>query len=96
MKGYIAKYQNSVLSDQEVFDNFVVGEGSKWAEAPPFDGQVFNCTLTDAPYPSWVFNKAYCQWQAPVPVPADAGQGEPPKRYTWNEATTSWVEVPAV
>jgi hypothetical protein len=22
----------------------------------------------------------------------DAGTGEPPKRYQWDEATTSWVE----
>jgi len=26
-------------------------------------------------------------------MPADAGMGEPPKMYSWDEATTSWVEV---
>jgi hypothetical protein len=29
---------------------------------------------------------------APVAMPEDAGTGEPPKRYSWDEATTSWIE----
>lgn len=45
------------------------------------------------PYPSWVINENTCQWQAPVAMPEDANTGEPPKRYQWNEATTSWVEA---
>jgi hypothetical protein len=44
------------------------------------------------PYNSWVLNEDTCLWEAPVAMPADAGTGEPPKRYTWDEATTSWVE----
>jgi hypothetical protein len=46
------------------------------------------------PYPSWVLDEN-AQWQAPVPMPEDAGTGEPPKMYSWDEATLSWVEVPA-
>ena len=42
------------------------------------------------PYNSWVLNEETCQWKAPVDMPADAGTGEPPKRYTWDEATVSW------
>jgi hypothetical protein len=42
---------------------------------------------------SWVLNETTCLWDAPVPMPEDAGTGEPPKRYQWDEATTSWVEV---
>ena len=42
------------------------------------------------PFNSWVLNENTCQWEAPVAMPADAGQGEPPKRYSWNEDTTSW------
>ena len=38
------------------------------------------------PYPSWALNDQ-AQWQAPVPMPTDG------KRYSWDEATTSWVEV---
>lgn len=44
------------------------------------------------PYNSWVLNDA-CQWESPIPAPSDAGTGEPPKRYSWDETTTSWVEV---
>lgn len=40
------------------------------------------------PFNSWVLNETTCQWEAPVPMPTDD------KRYTWDEATTSWVEVP--
>jgi hypothetical protein len=42
------------------------------------------------PYASWVLNDA-AQWEAPVAMPEDAGTGEPPKMYSWDEATTSWV-----
>jgi hypothetical protein len=45
------------------------------------------------PYNSWVLNEDTCLWDAPVAMPADAGTGEPPKRYTWDEETTNWVEV---
>ena len=47
------------------------------------------------PYPSWVLNSDTAQWEAPVPMPEDAGTGEPPKMYSWDEATQSWVEVQA-
>lgn len=43
------------------------------------------------PYNSWVLIEETCRWKAPVDMPADAGTGEPPKRYSWDEATTSWV-----
>lgn len=39
------------------------------------------------PYPSWVLNEASCNWEAPIPMPDDG------KRYRWDEATQSWVEV---
>lgn len=42
------------------------------------------------PFNSWVLVEETCQWKAPVDMPADAGTGEPPKRYTWDEATVSW------
>ena len=45
------------------------------------------------PFNSWVLNESTCQWEAPVPMPADAGTGEPPKMYSWDESTTSWVEA---
>jgi hypothetical protein len=43
------------------------------------------------PYASWVLNESTCLWDAPVALPSDAGTGEPPKMYTWDETTTNWV-----
>jgi len=45
------------------------------------------------PYASWTLNGNTAQWEAPVPMPEDAGTGEPPKMYSWDEATTSWKET---
>jgi hypothetical protein len=45
------------------------------------------------PYTSWTINTTTWTWEAPTPMPSDAGTGTPPKRYNWDEATTSWVEV---
>ena len=42
------------------------------------------------PYTSWVLNETTCLWDAPVAYPTDG------KRYTWDEATTSWVEMQEV
>jgi hypothetical protein len=39
------------------------------------------------PYNSWVLNETTCLWDAPVAMPTDD------KRYSWDEDTTSWVEV---
>jgi len=39
------------------------------------------------PYASWVLNEDTCLWNAPTPMPTDD------KMYTWDEATTSWVEI---
>ena len=39
------------------------------------------------PYASWTLNDDTCLWEAPVAYPEDG------KMYTWDEDTTSWVEV---
>ncbi len=44
------------------------------------------------PYDSWVLDPVELNWKAPVDMPADADQGDPPKRYYWDEATVSWKE----
>jgi hypothetical protein len=44
------------------------------------------------PYDSWFLNETTCYWEAPVPMPADAGTGEPPKMYLWDEEIVDWVE----
>jgi hypothetical protein len=40
------------------------------------------------PFPSWVLDESSCLWEAPVPYPTDG------KRYSWDEDTTSWMEIP--
>ena len=44
--------------------------------------------ISPKPFNSWVLDENTCQWKAPVDKPTDD------KRYTWDEATTSWVEIP--
>jgi hypothetical protein len=39
------------------------------------------------PFASWVLNSGTAQWEAPTQMPDDG------KMYSWNEATTSWIEV---
>lgn len=45
------------------------------------------------PFASWLLNETTCLWEAPVAMPTDAGTGDPPKMYSWDEATTNWVLV---
>ena len=52
-----------------------------------------NAFVPPKPFASWILNNDTAQWDAPTPMPSDAGTGEPPKRYSWDEATTSWVEA---
>ena len=49
--------------------------------------QVNDVFYAPQPYPSWTLNQTTWLWQAPTPYPTDD------KRYRWNEATTSWLEV---
>lgn len=41
------------------------------------------------PFNSWLLDEDTCQWKSPTPYPNDD------KIYTWDEETTSWVEVNA-
>lgn len=43
--------------------------------------------ITPKPFPSWTLNQTTCDWEAPVPMPNDG------KRYSWDEAAQSWVEI---
>ena len=51
-----------------------------------FDGVGF---YSPSPYPSWTKNADTYLWNAPTPMPTEEG-----KRYSWDEATLSWVELP--
>jgi hypothetical protein len=43
------------------------------------------------PFPSWTLNTTTYFWEAPVSLPGDNGQGNPPKFYMWDEANQNWV-----
>lgn len=43
--------------------------------------------ISPKPFDSWLLNEDTCRWEAPIAYPEDG------KFYTWDEATTSWVEV---
>ena len=42
------------------------------------------------PFASWLLDEDKAQWKAPVEMPSDASID---KKYTWNEETTSWIEL---
>lgn len=39
------------------------------------------------PFPSWTLDDDTCLWEAPTAYPDDG------KRYYWDEATLTWVEI---
>jgi hypothetical protein len=43
--------------------------------------------ISPQPYNSWLLDGTTCWWYSPVPYPTDD------LIYTWDEATTSWVET---
>ena len=43
--------------------------------------------IAPQPYASWILNEDTCQWEPPLPYPTDG------KQYSWDEDTTSWVEI---
>ncbi len=43
--------------------------------------------IAPQPFPSWALNEDTCLWESPVAYPDDD------KMYTWDEATTNWIEV---
>lgn len=48
--------------------------------------EIRDAFIPPKPFASWVLNEDTCLWEAPVAMPTDG------KFYTWDEATTSWVE----
>jgi hypothetical protein len=43
--------------------------------------------ISPKPYNSWVLNEDSCLYEAPTPMPTDD------KIYSWDEDTTSWIEI---
>lgn len=38
------------------------------------------------PYSQWILDQDTCEWQAPIPYPADG------KQYAWNEINGAWQQ----
>ena len=98
-----------IVAEQDFFDTFVNSSPGQWIqtsynthanqhpEGRPLRGNYAGIGHTyDAtndvfyapkPYSSWTLNEVTWTWDAPVPMPTDN------KMYTWDEATTNWVEV---
>ena len=90
-----------IVAEQDFINSGAVGDSFLWIQTSYNNafgkrfggvGHTYDKTLgafiAPKPYPSWVLD-AELIWGAPVVYPADAGEFE----YTWDEDTTSWVEV---
>jgi len=89
-----------IVSEQDFINSGAVGDSFLWVQTSYNNnfrknfagvGDTYDKTrdafITPKPYPSWILIEDTCQWTAPVAYPDDD------KEYTWNEATTNWVEV---
>jgi hypothetical protein len=39
---------------------------------------------------SWIWNTTTLEYDPPIPMPSDAGTGNPPKTYKWDESIVNW------
>jgi hypothetical protein len=99
-----------IVAEKEFFDTYVDDTPGEWIqtsynthgnqhpEGRPLRGNYAGIGYTydrtndvfyaPQPYASWVLDNTTWTWKAPIAQPNDG------KMYTWNEATTNWVEVP--
>jgi len=77
-RGNVHYGQDNQPDGGEALNKNYAGIGYTW------DGTGF---AAPQPYPSWTLNQDTYLWESPVPYPTDG------KIYSWDEATTSWVEV---
>jgi len=98
-----------IVAEKEFFDTFVDSSPGAWIqtsyntygnqhpEGRPLRGNYAGIGYTydsvndvfyaPQPFASWLLNETTWTWEAPTPMPTDD------KIYTWDEATTSWLEV---
>ena len=50
--------------------------------------ETLDAFIPPKPFASWLLDTDKAQWKAPVDMPVDD------KRYTWDEETLAWVELP--
>jgi hypothetical protein len=95
--------ENNVEQEQKGIDFCVAHYGGTWIQTS-YNGTIRknyagigstydpirDAFIAPKPYPSWILNEDTCQLEAPVPYPTDG------KFYTWDEETTSWIEIPTI
>ena len=82
VKQVIVVHNNELLDENNV-EQEQKGIGSTY-------DPIRDAFIAPKPYPSWILNEDTCQLEAPVPYPTDG------KFYTWDEETTSWIEIPTI
>jgi len=105
------KVTQVIVAEKEFFDTYVDSTPGEWIqtsynthanqhpEGRPLRGNYAGIGYTydrtndvfyaPQPFASWIINNTTWTWEAPVAMPTDG------KQYSWDEATTSWVEVAA-
>jgi hypothetical protein len=102
---YYAKVNNNIVeqvivADEAYFETFIDSSPGVWIETS-MDGSIRknyasvgysyddirDAFIAEKDHASWLLDEDTCTWRPPVAYPDDN------KAYTWNEETTSWVEV---
>ena len=106
VNGFVAQV---IVAESESLDTFVDSSPGEWIqtsyntygnqhpEGRPLRGNFAGIGFTydrendvfyaPQPFQSWILNNTTWLWESPVPYPDDG------KQYSWDEATTSWIEV---
>lgn len=83
---------NTIVADSQEIAEQLTGFGcAEYTEENPLGinwywDNTANGYIAPAPFQSWVYNYSSKIWEAPTPMPSEAGKG-----FIWDEATTSWV-----
>jgi len=102
---HFAKLNNNtvtevIVAEQDFINSGAVGDSFNWVQTS-YSGSfrknyagagmtydsVRDAFILPQPYASWVLNETSCIYEAPVPCPTDD------LMYSWDEDTTSWVEI---
>jgi hypothetical protein len=87
------KVINTIVADSKAIAEEITGKTCiEFTTEPAESGgdYIDGIFIQVKPYPSWV-KDGDSYWKAPVNMPEY--DEENPKSYTWNEETTSWIEV---
>ena len=96
-----------IVAEQDVIDSGAFGDGWVQTSYNTYGGQhpegrplrknyagigfTYDITrdafIPPQPFASWTLDENTCLWNSPIPYPDDGN------RYTWDEATTSWVAL---